>query len=139
MQNKTSRQIKAKQGQDEYRRQHAEQMETYRAKQRQLKKDVEKNQDQKTINTLTDAVRARKARKRYYHQPLKVPIRQQTNYQEQIKLHMIHKWRYQEVIYQKKVKKCNNNQKVSEEDRLNHSKLFLCFDIIKMFLMQVSS
>jgi hypothetical protein len=38
-------------------------MKAYRPKQRQLKKDVGKNQDQKTISTLTDAIRARNARK----------------------------------------------------------------------------
>jgi hypothetical protein len=53
--------IKAKIGEDEYKRQQAEYMKAYRAKQRQLKKDVGKNQ--KSVNTLTDAIRARKARK----------------------------------------------------------------------------
>jgi hypothetical protein len=38
-------------------------MKAYRAKQRQLKKDVGKNQ--KTVNTLTDAISARKARKEF--------------------------------------------------------------------------
>ena len=38
-------------------------MKAYRAKQRQLKKDAGKNQNSKSINTLTDAIRARKAKK----------------------------------------------------------------------------
>ncbi len=55
--------LKAKIGQDEYKRQQAEYMKAYRAKQQELKKDMGKNQNQKIINTLTDAIRARKARK----------------------------------------------------------------------------
>jgi hypothetical protein len=53
--------VKTKIGEDEYKRQQAAYMKEYRAKQRQLKKDV--GTKQKTVNTLTDAIRARKARK----------------------------------------------------------------------------
>ena len=53
--------LKSKIGEEEYKKQQAEYMKAYRAKQRQLKKEVETKQ--KSINTLTDAVRARKARK----------------------------------------------------------------------------
>jgi hypothetical protein len=48
--------LKAKIGEDEYKTQQADYMKAYRAKQRQLKKDVGKNQ--KAISTLTDAMRA---------------------------------------------------------------------------------
>ena len=48
--------LKAKIGEDEYKRSQAD----YRAKQRQLKKDVGKNQN--AINTLTNAIKAKKAR-----------------------------------------------------------------------------
>ena len=51
--------LKTKIGEDEYKRQQAEYMKVYRANQRQLKKEVAK----KSMNTLTDAIRARKARK----------------------------------------------------------------------------
>lgn len=53
--------LKTKIGEDQYKKQQAEYMKAYRAKQRQLKKDVGKTQ--KSVNTLTDAIRARKARK----------------------------------------------------------------------------
>ena len=53
--------LKTKIGEDEYKRQQAEYMKEYRAKQRQLKKEVETKQ--KATSTLTDAIRARKARK----------------------------------------------------------------------------
>ena len=53
--------LKSKIGEEEYKKQQAEYMKAYRAKQRQLKKEVETKQ--KSINTLTDAIRARKARK----------------------------------------------------------------------------
>ena len=53
--------LKTKIGEDQYKKQQAEYMKAYRAKQRQLKKEVETKQ--KSINTLTDAIRARKARK----------------------------------------------------------------------------
>ena len=53
--------LKTKIGEEEYKKQQAEYMKAYRAKQRQLKKEVETKQ--KSINTLTDAIRARKARK----------------------------------------------------------------------------
>ena len=52
--------LKAKIGEDEYKRQQADYMKAYRAKQRQLKKDVGKNQN--AINTLTNAIKAKKAR-----------------------------------------------------------------------------
>ncbi len=52
--------LKAKVGQDEYRRQQAEYLKAYRAKQRELKKNIGRS---KAVNTLTDAIRARKARK----------------------------------------------------------------------------
>ena len=55
--------LKAKIGQDEYKRQQAEYMKAYRAKQRELKKNMGRSQDPKAVNTLTDAIRARKARK----------------------------------------------------------------------------
>jgi hypothetical protein len=47
-------------GIDEYKKQQAEYMKEYRAKQRALKKEIEKKE--KSSNTLTDAIRARKAR-----------------------------------------------------------------------------
>ena len=53
--------LKAKIGQDEYKRQQAEYMKQYRANKKSLKLEVEKKQ--KSINTLTDAIRARKAKK----------------------------------------------------------------------------
>ena len=53
--------LKTKIGEDQYKKQQAEYMKAYRAKQRQLKKDVGK--DHKAISTLTDAIRARKAKK----------------------------------------------------------------------------
>lgn len=52
--------LKSKIGQDEYKKQQAEYMKAYREKQRQLKKDVGKHQ--KAINTLTNAIKAKKAR-----------------------------------------------------------------------------
>ena len=52
--------LKATMGIDEYKRQQAEYMKEYRAKQRELKKNIDKKQ--KSLNTLTDAIRARKAR-----------------------------------------------------------------------------
>ena len=52
--------LKAKIGEDEYKRQQADYMKAYRAKQRQLKKDVGKKQN--AINTLTNAMKAKKAR-----------------------------------------------------------------------------
>jgi hypothetical protein len=52
--------LKAKIGEDEYKRQQAGYMKAYRAKQRQLKTNVGKNQ--KAINTLTNAIKATKAR-----------------------------------------------------------------------------
>ena len=54
--------LKTKIGEDQYKKQQVEYMKAYRAKQRQLKKDVGK--DHKAISTLTDAIRARKAKKR---------------------------------------------------------------------------
>ena len=53
--------LKTKIGDEEYKRQQAAYMKEYRAKQRQLKKEVETKQN--SINTLTDAIKARKARK----------------------------------------------------------------------------
>ena len=53
--------LKAKIGQDEYKRQQAEYMKQYRANKKSLKLEVEKKQ--KSMNTLTDALRARKAKK----------------------------------------------------------------------------
>ena len=38
-------------------------MKAYRAKQRELKKNMGRSQDPKAVNMLTDAIRARKARK----------------------------------------------------------------------------
>ena len=52
--------LKETMGIDEYKRQQAEYMKKYRGKQRELKIDIEKKQ--KASNTLTDAIRARKAR-----------------------------------------------------------------------------
>ncbi len=52
--------LKAKIGEDKYKRHLADYMKTYRAKQRQWKKDVEKNQKQ--LVRMTDAIRAKKAR-----------------------------------------------------------------------------
>ncbi len=52
--------LKAKIGENECKRQQADYMKAYRAKQRQLKKDVGKNQN--AINTLTNAIKAKKAR-----------------------------------------------------------------------------
>ena len=53
--------LKAKIGQDEYKRQQAEYMKQYRANKKSVKLEVEKKQ--KSMNTLTDAIRARKAKK----------------------------------------------------------------------------
>jgi len=55
--------LKTKIGEDEYKKQQADYMKAYRAKQRQLKKDVGTKQNNKAISTLTDAIRARKAKK----------------------------------------------------------------------------
>jgi len=52
--------LKETMGIDEYKKQQAEYMKEYRARQRELKKEIEKKQ--KSLNTLTDAIRARKAR-----------------------------------------------------------------------------
>ena len=52
--------LKATIGTEEYKRQQAQYMNENRAKKKALQKDVEKKQ--KSINTLTDAIRARKAR-----------------------------------------------------------------------------
>jgi len=52
--------LKTTMGIDEYKKQQAEYMKEYRAKQRALKKEIEKKQ--KSLNTLTDAIKARKAR-----------------------------------------------------------------------------
>ena len=52
--------LKATMGIDEYKRQQAEYMKQYRAKRRQSKIEIEKKQ--KASNTLTDAIKARKAR-----------------------------------------------------------------------------
>ena len=52
--------LKATMGIDEYKRQQAEYMKEYRAKQRELKKGIDRKQ--KSLNILTDAIRARKAR-----------------------------------------------------------------------------
>jgi len=52
--------LKATMGIDEYKRQQAEYMKQYRAKRRQSKIEIEKKQ--KASSTLTDAIRARKAR-----------------------------------------------------------------------------
>ena len=70
---------KAKIGEDEYKRQQADYMKAYRAKQRQLKKDVGKNQT--AINTLTNALKAKKARQELLSLALKELIRQQTDFQ----------------------------------------------------------
>ena len=53
--------LKAKIGQDEYKRQQAEYMKQYRANKKSVKLEVEKKQ--KSMNTLTDTIRARKAKK----------------------------------------------------------------------------
>jgi hypothetical protein len=53
--------LKVKLGQEEYKRQQAEYMKEYRRKQSQLKKEVEKKK--KSTNILSDAIKARKARK----------------------------------------------------------------------------
>ena len=52
--------LKATIGTEEYKRQQAEYMKEYRAKKKASKVEMEKKQ--KSINTLTDAIRARKAR-----------------------------------------------------------------------------
>ena len=52
--------LKATMGVDEYKKQQAEYMKKYRAKKSELKKDIQGKQ--KSLNTLTDAIRARKAR-----------------------------------------------------------------------------
>ena len=52
--------LKSKIGEVEYKKQQADYMKEYRAKQRELKKNVEKKQ--KSINTITDAIRAKRAR-----------------------------------------------------------------------------
>ena len=53
--------LKASIGIDEYKKQQAEYMKQYRATKKALKLDVEKKQN--AVNTLTDAIRARSARK----------------------------------------------------------------------------
>ena len=53
--------LKASIGIDEYKKQQAEYMKQYRATKKTLKLDVEKKQN--AVNTLTDAIRARSARK----------------------------------------------------------------------------
>ena len=52
--------LKATMGVDEYKKQQAEYMKKYRAKKSELKRDIQGKQ--KSLNTLTDAIRARKAR-----------------------------------------------------------------------------
>ena len=52
--------LKATIGIDEYKKQQAEYMKQYRASKKQIKTQIE--QKQKSINTLTDAIKARKAR-----------------------------------------------------------------------------
>ncbi len=52
--------LKSSMGIDEYKKQQAEYMKKYRAKKSKLKKDIQEKQ--KSSNTLTDAIRARKAR-----------------------------------------------------------------------------
>jgi methylmalonyl-CoA mutase N-terminal domain/subunit len=52
--------LKETMGIDEYKKQQAEYMKEYRARQKLMKQDLEKKQ--KSLNTLTDAIRARKAR-----------------------------------------------------------------------------
>ena len=52
--------LKATMGIDEYKKQQAEYMKKYRAKKNELKRDIQGKQ--KSLNTLTDAIRARKAR-----------------------------------------------------------------------------
>ena len=52
--------LKATIGIDEYKKQQAEYMKQYRATKKALKLDVEKKQ--KSVNTLTDAIKARRAR-----------------------------------------------------------------------------
>ncbi len=59
--NATGTKLKQKIGEDEYKTQKAEYVKAYRAKQRQLKKNVGENQ--RTVNTLTDAVKSRKGLK----------------------------------------------------------------------------
>ena len=53
--------LKASIGIDEYKKQQAEYMNQYRATKKALKLDVEKKQN--AVNTITDAIRARSARK----------------------------------------------------------------------------
>ena len=52
--------LKEKIGEDAYKKQQAEYMKQYRASKKQIKTQIE--QKQKSINTLTDAIKARKAR-----------------------------------------------------------------------------
>ena len=52
--------LKEKVGEEEYKKQQAEYMKQYRASKKQIKTQIE--QKQKSINTLTDAIKARKAR-----------------------------------------------------------------------------
>ena len=52
--------LKTTMGIDGYKKQQAEYMKEYRAKQRALKREIENKQ--KSLNTLTDAIKARKAR-----------------------------------------------------------------------------
>lgn len=52
--------LKTTMGIDEYKRQQAEYMKKYRAKQRELKSGIDRKQ--KSLNILTDAIRAKKAR-----------------------------------------------------------------------------
>ena len=52
--------LKEKIGEDAYKKQQAEYMKQYRASKKQIKTQIE--QKQKSINTLTDAIKAKKAR-----------------------------------------------------------------------------
>ena len=52
--------LKQEIGEEEYKKQQAEYMKQYRASKKQIKTQIE--QKQKSINTLTDAIKARKAR-----------------------------------------------------------------------------
>ena len=52
--------LKATMGIDEYKRQQAEYMKEYRAKQRELKKGIDRKQ--KSLNILTDAIRHQQTR-----------------------------------------------------------------------------
>ena len=75
--------LKTKIGEENYKKQQAEYMKEYRAKQRQLKKELD--QKQKSVNTLTDAIKARKARKEIQQKAIEKANKTAQVFEEQMK------------------------------------------------------